>query len=261
MFTPKVDPRESVLENGFFLVLEGLDGCGKSTQHSLLKTSLASLPAGAHFFREPTARAAFEGWSREGARGTRPAPRAELDFFVEDRERHVRATLLPALRAGKFAVGDRYIVSNVCYQGALGIPPAEILAMNLRRELPWPDLTVVLDLEVGEALQRLEARRGASPLSLYEKKENLTKVKEILDSLSFLPGVRRVSAKRSPSEIHREIWDLAAEAVASKEKAFYRHRPQPARPEERPSAFFREGGEKRARERGERERGIFFSSF
>ncbi|MFN0092145.1 MAG: dTMP kinase [Acidimicrobiales bacterium] len=142
-----------------FLVLEGVDGSGKSTHAARL-----ALELGALLTHEP-------GGTDLGARlrpllldpGLPPlAPRAEALLLAADRAQHVEEVIRPALAAGRHVVSDRHAGSSVAYQGfGRGLAPSEVAALSR-----WaaagvtPDLVILLDCPAADAA----ARRGADRL-------------------------------------------------------------------------------------------------
>ncbi len=137
------------------LALEGVDGCGKSTQAGLLATALRERGLEVVLTCEPTdgplgqqIREYFQGPTRH------LSPKEELNLFMADRREHVAEVINPALAEGKIVITDRYYYSSVAYQGALGLDPDRILAQNEVLAVR-PDLTVILTLPVAQALARL----------------------------------------------------------------------------------------------------------
>ena len=119
---------------GRLIALEGIDGCGKSTQAARAgrgPRGPADLRARRHAGRGPAARAAA------GARGAPPSPRAEALLMAADRAEHVTRVLEPALAAGEWVVSDRYAGSTIAYQGyGQGLEPAalgELVRLGHRR--------------------------------------------------------------------------------------------------------------------------------
>src|SRR5512136_620436 len=106
---------------GLLVVLEGIDGSGKTTQARSLLRRLRNRGYKASFFREPTR----GRWGREikrlAARADSLTPAEELELFVKDRRENVKKNLKPALAGGKVVVLDRYYFSTIAYQGAKGI--------------------------------------------------------------------------------------------------------------------------------------------
>ena len=146
---------------GVFIALEGGDGSGKTGALAYLQTVLPGVLA----TREP-------GGTPEGqairalllARGAHDwETRAELLLIAAARAQHVARVIRPALAAGRVVVTDRYVGSTLAYQGAgRGLPEADIRTLHaLSTGDLWPDLTVVLDVDPGVALERGMARLRA----------------------------------------------------------------------------------------------------
>ncbi|MEW6072306.1 MAG: dTMP kinase [Planctomycetota bacterium] len=163
------DGGEGAGRRGRFLVLDGIDGCGKSTQARLLVAALHApgRPLPLHL-REPGSTAAGER-IRTVLLDPRLTlgPAAEALLFVAARRQMLDELVRPALLAGRDVVCERFHAATYAYQGvAGGIDEAALLA--LLEEWagdPAPDLTVVLDLDPaaaalrqGEARDRIEAR-------------------------------------------------------------------------------------------------------
>lgn len=139
---------------GRLIALEGIDGCGKSTQARLLAASL-----GAVLTHEPGATDLGRALRRILLDPTRPAPvpRAEALLMAADRAQHADEVLLPALAEGRWVVTDRYSGSTFAYQGW-----GRGLAVDqLRSVVDWAaggleaDLSVLVDVALDEARRRL----------------------------------------------------------------------------------------------------------
>jgi dTMP kinase len=193
---------------GLFIVLEGIDGTGKSTQARRLGEWFVSRSREVVFSREPT-----DGpWGkklRESAATGRLSPQDELQYFLNDRRQHVEEKISPALAAGKVVILDRYYFSTMAYQGARGFDPAEIRRMN-EEFAPLPDLLLILDLDVDTAHQRI-GHRGDSA-NEFEKHESLTRCREIFLSLKAEPFARVIDSNAPLDEvsdrIRREVEDF-----------------------------------------------------
>ena len=189
------------LPKGLFIVIEGIDGTGKSTQVKRLGEWYASLGREVLLSREPT-----DGpWGRklrESASTGRLSPQEELDCFLKDRRQHVEEKIRPALEAGKVVILDRYYFSTMAYQGARGFDPAEIRRMN-EAFAPRPDLLLILDLEVDAAHERI-GHRGDST-NEFEKRESLQRCREIFLSLRDEPFVRLIDSSGSLDDVAGRI--------------------------------------------------------
>ncbi len=186
--------------------LEGIDGCGKSTQSKLLKNKLEEIGDKVIILKEPTKRPHGQKlWDM--LRGKRKATNEEiLDLFVLDRTQHVEEKIQPALDDGTVVLMDRYYYSSMAYQVAGGID------VNVIRErhtfAPMPDIVLIFDLPVTVALERV---RGHSEADEFEKEGHLEKVREAYLNLRSDPLVRIVDSARVPEEIFEEVWKLVSE--------------------------------------------------
>jgi dTMP kinase len=164
--------------HGLLVVLEGIDGSGKSTQARLLVRRLAALKLRPVLFREPS-RGKWGKLIREKARQAGSlSPEEELDLFVRDRRENVDRNLRPALAAGRVVVLDRYYFSTVAYQGARGLDPGRIRRLNERFALP-PDIVFFIDVPVERGLARIGGREGRD--ELFEREDYLARVREIFN--------------------------------------------------------------------------------
>ncbi len=153
--------------SGLFIVLEGGDGAGKTTQITRLAAWLQEAGHEVVVTYEPgdtPVGAVLRNLVLDPKWGD-VAPRAEAMMYAADKAQHVYEVVRPALAAGKVVVSDRYVDSMIAYQGA-----GRVLALDEVRYLTdWatnelrPDLTIVLDVPVDQAvgekteLDRLEA--------------------------------------------------------------------------------------------------------
>lgn len=186
---------------GIFIVLEGIDGTGKSTQARRLGEWFEKQGREVVLSREPT-----DGpWGkklRESAATGRLSPEDELQYFLNDRRQHVEETIAPALAAGKVVILDRYYFSTMAYQGARGFDPAEIRRLN-EEFAPVPDLLLILDLDVDTAHARIGHRGDAT--NEFEQHESLVRCREIFLSLKDEPFVRVLDSSGTLDEVSAGI--------------------------------------------------------
>src|SRR5437762_903582 len=141
---------------GFLLVLEGIDGAGKSTQADMIEAALVQRGFSVLRTREPTDGKWGQKLRASATTGRLPIAE-ELHAFYEDRKEHVTALIEPSLAAGKVVIVDRYYFSMAAYQGARGIDFREIIAKN-EEFAPEPDLLVMLDVEPQAGRSRIHDR-------------------------------------------------------------------------------------------------------
>lgn len=148
-------------QRGLFVTLEGIEGCGKSTQARLAAARLKATGHRVVLTAEPggtplgkTLRAALL------KPGARVAPLTEWLLFEADRAQHVDRMIRPALAKGAVVICDRYSDSTRAYQGigrGLGLAAVDAVDRVATAGLK-PDLTFLLDLPVGEGLARARKR-------------------------------------------------------------------------------------------------------
>jgi dTMP kinase len=189
------------MEPGLFIVIEGIDGTGKSTQARRLGEWFARQGREIVLSREPT-----DGpWGkklRESASTARLTPEDELEYFLKDRRQHVEELIQPALAAGKVVILDRYYFSTMAYQGVRGFDPGEIRRRN-EAFAPVPDLLLILDLDVDAALERIGVRGDTA--NEFEKRENLERCREIFLSLQNETFAHVVNSEGTLDDVAREI--------------------------------------------------------
>ena len=186
--------------------LEGIDGCGKSTQCKLLMEKFQKENENVVILKEPTdGKYGQKLW--EMLKGQREATTEEiLDLFVKDRREHVDEKIKPALDNGKIVLMDRYYYSTIAYQAAAGIDVERIRKDN--EFAPKPDIVLIFDLPVDLAMERV---RGHSVADAFEKEEHLEKVRKAYLNLENDPLVRIIDSTRTPEDIFAEVWNLVSE--------------------------------------------------
>ena len=143
--------------------LEGIDGCGKSTQCKLLKEKLESIGKNVLILKEPTNEPHGQKlW--DVLHGKRKATNEEiLEFFILDRKQHVEEKIQPALDQGTVVIMDRYYYSSMAYQVAGGLDVDYI--RNKHDFAPTPDIVLIFDLPVSTYLSSGEYLGGSGRVS------------------------------------------------------------------------------------------------
>jgi len=142
-----------------FIVLDGPDGCGKSTQSAMLASWLAENGIDTESFRDPGATAIGEKIRQILLNPDHIAMStpAEVLLYMAARAQLWTEKIAPALKKGKCIVLDRWLSSTCAYQGYAGgfgmDKVIKIAADSLERT--WPDLTIILDVDLETASHRL----------------------------------------------------------------------------------------------------------
>jgi dTMP kinase len=206
---------ERLKMRGKFITFEGGEGTGKSTQAAMLAHRLQSLGLGVLLTREPGGSPGAEVIRHvllSGAAKPLGAD-AEAMLFAAAREDHVRCTIEPALAAGKWVICDRFVDSTRVYQGELGHVDRRLIKGLERVSIGKlsPDLTLVLDVPVDVALERLTERRGDTAPDRFEAEDTAFHDKLRQAFLALAADEPRrcivVDATAPRVEVAKAIWD------------------------------------------------------
>jgi len=201
-----VEPK--ILQKGLLIVIDGIDGAGKTTQTNFLVEKLQNEGYPVISLHEPTD-GTYGQIIRQIAKGSRKASaEEELDFFLHDRHDDVTININPALKAGKIVVMDRYYFSSIAYQGARGLNLDNIEQKNLEIA-PEPDLLIILDVKPTVSLMRIWRDRIEGP-NEFENNERLEKAREIFNSFQNRSYTRIVdgNGQLSPENVSENIWNV-----------------------------------------------------
>lgn len=198
-------------KRGLFIVIEGVDGSGKSTQASLLAKYLRSLGRRVHQTAEPT-ESGLGGMVRDGLGGEHPRTTEELAaMFLADRVAHnvsPKSGIKQYLESGTDVVCDRYYYSSLAYQG-VDRDLQWVADMNLNSPvIEKPDICVFIDLDPEKCLEHIRA--GRSHFEIYE--ENSAIIAEtrrrygiVFDMLKFRDNIVIVDGSRTPEEVSADV--------------------------------------------------------
>ncbi len=159
-----------------FIVFEGIDGAGKTTQIELLADRLRTAGLDPYITAEPTGMETGKAIRRVLSGAVPKTPTQVAAMFVQDRIDHnVDPTegIETQLAAGKAVICDRYYYSSLAYQGSLTDFDWVMAANCSCPEIRHPDLCIFLDLSPEESMKRIT--RDRTEIEIYEKAETLTK--------------------------------------------------------------------------------------
>jgi dTMP kinase len=200
---------------GKFIVLDGGEGCGKSTQSALLRDVISKSGIDVVHVRDP-------GSTHIGEMvrailldpaNSEISMRCEMLLYMAARAQMVHESIAPALAAGRCVISDRFISSTLAYQlGGDGLTADEIRQVgNVAAAGRWPDLTILLDMPLEKSL----ARRKPNPDRIERRPpEYHQRVREnYLAQAAHDPArVKVVKADGAVAEVHAEILRLVSAA-------------------------------------------------
>jgi dTMP kinase len=204
------------LPEGLFVVFEGIDGTGKSTQINLLAEKLRRLGYVVISTYEPTDGPYGRKIRELFVNRSIVSHEEELELFMADRRQHVETVIRPALEKGQVVLCDRYYLSTAAYQGANGLDPDGILARN-KAFAPVPDLALILEIEPALGIHRIQNQRQELP-NTFEEESNLRKVATIFNSLQE-EYIRRIDASKTVEAVHQQVMQEVEKALSQKKQA------------------------------------------
>lgn len=205
-----------------FIVFEGLDGAGTTTQAHRLVDALRSAGHKVHFTREPSdgpiGTSIRQGLTGRLARpgGARLTPETFALLFAADRVDHIASEIEPLTQKGVIVVCDRYVLSSVAYQGQ-ELEPAFVRAINARAKAP--DLTLFVKVTPETALHRRADRHLGD--ELYEALDVQRRVAaaydEAVEAYRDSHRVQTVDGERGMDQVAWECLDIVRGLLEARE--------------------------------------------
>lgn len=205
---------------GKFIVLDGGEGCGKSTQAKLLRQRLEEAGLSVLAARDP-------GTTRIGEQirnillnpdHAEMAMRCEMLLYMAARAQMMVETILPALNEGKIVICDRFVSSTLAYQlGGDGLTAAEIrAAADIAIKGRWPDMTILLDMPPERSLARVQRDKDRIEQRPREYHEQVRQ--NYLDQAKADPKrYCLIAADRPPEAVHHDIYEAVLQLAQSAE--------------------------------------------
>ena len=199
---------------GYFIVFEGCDGCGKTTQTERLRTAIAEATGRPCLYeREPNERNAAGAIIRSGLYGgVRFLTESMAYLHVADRLEHIEF-MLPLLESGTHIVCDRYYPSNMAYNSGDALSVEDIYELNRPCAMRLaPDAIVYLDVPPEVTRARREADRASEEIYDADDKQRQIRARfeNALDHIAKMEGeakIIRINAARPIDEVADEIWN------------------------------------------------------
>jgi dTMP kinase len=206
---------------GKFIVLDGNEGCGKSTQSKLLRDALAAAGLNVTAVRDP-------GTTRIGEKirgillnteNAEMAMRCEMLLYMAARAQMMAEIILPALAGGNVVVCDRFISSTLAYQlGGDGLTASEIRGVgDVAISKRWPDLTIILDMPPDASMARVKRARDRieqRPPEYHEQVRRNYLAQAKADPARYV----LIRADQTVEAVHSEIMHVVTALASTGEK-------------------------------------------
>lgn len=192
---------------GWFIVFEGIDGSGKSTQIELLSMKLRDQGVDHVLEREPSDGSIgrfIRDYAEAGERYL--SPETEALLFAADRFEHSKR-IDNVLEQGTTVVCDRYYHSSLAYQGAMGVTVEWL--RDLQKSALMPDLIILLDVDPERSLLRVSGRS----LTVFENRNYLKKVRNLYIRFAKAGEMRLIDTAQPIDEVERDVQRLVEELI------------------------------------------------
>ena len=205
---------------GKFIVIEGLDGTGKTTQIKKIAEYLEDNGEKVFITAEPTSAPSGKLLRRVLSGEVKSSPWATAALFLSDRINHntdEENGIIKKLNEGYTVISDRYYFSTFAYQGC----ETDLKwAMDMHygcKELTKPDLVLFLTMSVEKCLERIRANRPEEAIEIYENTESLTKISaqfdRVFDIIKDRENIKYIDASGSVEEVAALIRDAVESNV------------------------------------------------
>ncbi|HKA17118.1 MAG TPA: dTMP kinase [Blastocatellia bacterium] len=209
---------------GLFITLEGIDGCGKSTQREMLAEQLKRRGFEIVVTREPGGSVIGEGIRQllVSDASVHLASTTELLLYVAARAQHVAELIRPSVDAGRIVISDRYTDSTVAFQGygrGLDLDVIERLNRFATGGLK-PDLTIVFDLDPNTARSRSGSRPVGGLLGAFDEQHADFHARMRAGYLRMAQNepsrIRVVDASGSADETHAQVMSVVLKKIEAR---------------------------------------------
>jgi dTMP kinase len=187
---------------GALIVFEGIDGSGKTTAARAATLHYAKLGYETAFLKEPTDGPDGIKLRKRMTSGEPRDANLEFNLFLSDRKSNVENNIRPLLNRGGLVFLDRYYISSMAYQGALGLDITAIREQN-EQIAELPHLIRYFKIPLDKALKRIAENRPAG-FNSFENHEYLARVAQNFEAMKFDQWVN-IDASRSAAQVESEV--------------------------------------------------------
>ena len=210
------------MKKGIFIAIDGIDGCGSTTQVEILGKYLQKRGESVHLTREPSEFEIGKLLRKYLKKPETPIPTDAL-LFAADRVEHYYKEILPKIQNDYIVVSDRYLESSIAYQATqiilnkklsdnpISIDAAIEWIKNINKFVPLPDITFILDIDPRISLKRKYSKLDSDDIEKFENEPFLNEVRKIYilraKTLEFILIDAHQSLKVVSGEISKVLMD------------------------------------------------------
>jgi len=196
---------------GKFIVIEGLDGSGKSAQVDLVINYLKEKNKEVVVTKEPTTESEAGKKIKQALKKEIILDPLELQkLYVQDRKEHLENKVISALKDGEFVVSSRYAFSTFAYGYSDGLDINFLVELN--KNFLLPDITIIVDVNPELCVKRIEGRGEGK--ELFEEKEKLIRVNNFYKKMpEMFENVFVVNGEKSIPEVFEEIKEVLSKII------------------------------------------------
>ncbi|MEM5815351.1 MAG: dTMP kinase [Candidatus Aenigmatarchaeota archaeon] len=194
---------------GRFIVFEGIDGAGLTTQATLLENYLRKKGHSIVLTKEPT-NSLIGGLIRAALKKEWKTSNEALQLlFSADRAHHLNEEIIPALKEGKIVISDRYFLSTIAY-GMIEIDKNWLKSINSIFLIP--DIIMILDVPSEISLERIKNTRFG--FELFEEKKKLEIIrKNFLELSKEYKNCYIINSTKSIEDVHKEVVNIVEKTL------------------------------------------------
>ena len=188
---------------GKFIVFEGLDGSGLSTQAKLVKEYLENRGIKTVLTKEPTKNSSIASKIHQALSHQIEIDSLQLQrLFAQDRREHLENLIIPSLKEGKFVISDRYFFSSFAFGSEKEEDLEKIIELN--KDFLMPDLVLLLKVRPKVCIERIKKR--GEEIKLFEKEEKLEKVwKNYQKLVDMFDVIKVIDGEQEIDKVQREV--------------------------------------------------------
>ena len=204
--------------SGIFIVIDGIDGAGKTTQVNLLAKQLQYAGETVVVSKEPT-NGVWGKKIRETATTGRLPVAEELEAFLKDREEHIHTKILPNLEKGSVVIVDRYFYSTIAYQGIREIEDLQQLEVEVKQNALKPDAVFIIDIDPRIAAIRITDRDGQP--NEFEKLEDQIKIREIFGMLCNEDlSINVIDGNKTINDVNKDVATITVNGILKQKRCY-----------------------------------------